>query len=77
MYPDFGSIPHKVNMAAKTIVSPGTRRERSSVGEGGGGDAERAQFVAAAITLSNGNNLVLCTRLFYSLPCRSPPETIH
>lgn len=73
---DFGNIPHKVNMAANTIVSRGTHSKRDDM-RGGAGNAKWARIVATAITLSNGNYLVLCTRLFYSLTCRFPPETIH
>ena len=69
---DFGSIPHKVNMAAKTIVSPGTRSERSDVGGVVGGMPSEHSLWQQPFTLSNGNYLVLCTRLFTLLHADFP-----
>lgn len=69
MYLAFGSIPHKVNMTAKTTVSQGTSATVSAWGWGVVlGNAKWAQFVAGAISLSNGNYLVLCTRLSCGFP---------
>lgn len=76
MYLDFGSIPHKVNMAAKTIVSLRTSCERSNV-EGLLGGCQVSTVCGNSHYTFKWELPCVMYQPFYSCTCRFPPETIH